>query len=562
MKNLVIVTYVIACLSGCVGDDGDSDADTPQIQADRPSHERGGMLPPLDALHPTELYESAEPGPAHLRRLSRTQYKNAIADLFGPGIEIPKIAEPDVAKSGLNSVGASFVSYSPRGIESLESASYSIAQQVVDNEFIFQWLFGCAVERAACIQEQLSSLASLAFRRRVDISEVEQLTNIVSQAHEELGDLRAALTFGVAGILQSPEFLFRAELPLVQASEVGFDGFSMASRLSFLLWNRMPDEYLFQKANAGELSTRAQVYAEAVRMIQDDRFRGGLRAFFTDYLHLYELDHLLKDPKIFEHYDPNLGLLAAEETWRVIENLVLDEPQDFRNLMMLDHTFVNPKLASIYGLPAPSEERFARLPLDEDAQRRGLLGHISFLALHSHSTATSATRRGEAVRIQLLCQTIPAPPVNVDTSIPEPSGDRLTLRQRVEEHLEDPSCKGCHQLTDPIGLGLENYDSLGRYRTHDNGAPIDPAGELDGIPFSNAIELGERVAEHPNFAPCIAEMLVRYAIGRDIQSSERPVFRQLVERFEHHRYHLIPLYLELVTSPLFLKGQLPTELTP
>ena len=545
---------------GCAGDDDASMTGTVDEVADRSSNEQNGTLPPLEALFSPEQYESVQAGPAHLRRLSRTQYKNVITDLFGPGIEIPKIAEPDVTKSGLKSVGASFVSYSPRGIESLESASYSIAQQVVDNEFIFQWLFGCAVERHACIPEQLSSLASLAFRRHVEVSEITRLADIVSQAHQELGNLRAALAFGVAGILQSPEFLFRAELPSFQGSDVDFDGFSIASRLSFLLWNSMPDEHLFQKAGAGQLSTRAQIYAEAVRMIQDERFRSGLRAFFTDYLHLYELDHLLKDPKIFEHYDPDLGRLAAEETWKVIENLTLDEPQDFRNLMKLNHTFANPKLASIYGLPAPSEEGFSRLPLDENAHRRGLLGHISFLALHSHSTATSATRRGEAVRIQLLCQTIPAPPVNVDTSIPEPSGDRLTLRQRVEEHLEDPSCKGCHQLTDPIGLGLENYDSLGRYRTHDNGAPIDPAGELDGIPFDNAIELGERVAEHPNFAPCIAEMLVRYAIGRDIDSSERPVFRQLVERFEHHNYHFVPLYLELVTSPLFLKAGPTVEL--
>ena len=285
----------------------------------------------------------------------------------------------------------------------------------------------------------------------------------------------------------------------------------------------------------------------------DPKFRLGLRAYFEDALELYELDHLSKDPKVFEHFDPELGPAAAEETWRLIEHLVFDDPRDFRDLMTADFTFVNPRLATIYGVPSPAESGFGFLPLDISGQRAGLLGHVSFLGLHSHSTATSATRRGEAVRTRLLCQEIPSPPVNVDTSIPEPTGTRRTLRERVAEHLADPSCIGCHQLTDPIGLGLENYDSIGRFRLLDNGAEIDPAGELDGAPFETPIELGQRLRDHPRYAPCIVQKIVEYGIGRELVSSERTWMRTLVDRFEAHGFLLQPLLLEFVTSPVFMQ---------
>jgi hypothetical protein len=180
-----------------------------------------------------------------------------------------------------------------------------------------------------------------------------------------------------------------------------------------------------------------------------------------------------------------------------------------------------------------------------------MLGHISFLATHSHSRASSATRRGVAVRNIFLCQTIPSPPVEVDTSIPEPSAEAKTLRERVAEHLENPSCAACHQLTDPIGLGLENFDGIGRYRETEYDTVIDPAGDLDGVDFTNAVELGGAIKGHPDFVPCVVKMLSRYATGRMENRAEAKWLDILNARFQSHAYRLRPLILELVMSPLF-----------
>jgi hypothetical protein len=518
------------------------------------------VIPALEALAQESDYEPSTPGYVALRRLTRPQYNNVIKDLFGSDIEIPRILEPDVTRSGLRNVGASEVSYSPRGVESIESASYAISAQVVSNALLYAEMFPCEPPSDdACLDTSLASLMTRIFRRPPTEAELATTRNIVRNAETRLDSIQEGVSFGIAALLQSPHFLFRGELGNTDSGDLQFTSYEMASRLSFFLWNSMPDAMLFERAALNQLKTRAQIYEAARRMMGDLKFKHGLRAYFDDALELYELAHLSKDPKIFEHFDPELGPSAAEETWRLIEHLVFEEPSDFRDLMTANFTFVNPRLATIYGVPAPAESGFARLPLDPSAQRAGLLGHVSFLALHSHSTVTSATRRGEAVRTRLLCQEIPSPPVNVDTSIPEPTGTRRTLRERVAEHLADPSCIGCHQLTDPIGLGLENFDSIGRFRSLDNGAEIDPTGDLDGEAFDNPIELGQRLRDHPSYAPCVVQKIVEYGVGRALVSDERGWMRILVERFETHGFLLQPLILEFVTSPVFTSPGTPLE---
>ena len=512
-------------------------------------------IPAFNYLASPAEYEGGSEGTVSMRRLTRTQYKNVIFDLLEAEVPIPKILEPDVAKAGLINVGASGISYSPRGVESLESASFSIAAEITASQPLLDRLFPCGQTPSnECLKTALNSFASKAYRRPATDEEVQRLLSVIRPTEAVLGDWKKGLEYAIAAVLQSPNFLFRTEVGISTGADNTYTSYDVASRLSFFLWNSMPDQELFEVAAQDGLLTREAVYEQAVRMMRSPRFEAGLRAFFDDFLELYELEHLSKDPKIFEHFDPQLGPDAAEETWLLIKDLVLENPGDFRDIMTSQYTFINPRLASVYGMPAPREDEFGKVYLTEHNQRAGMLGHISFLAFHSHSTATSATRRGEAVRKRLLCQEIPSPPVNIDTSIPEPSGERRTLRDRVEEHLEDPSCKGCHQLTDPIGLGLENYDSIGRYRTHDNGAIIEPAGELDGEPFTTAIELGQRIREHPSFAPCVVEMLAHYALGREVISDERAWFRLLVSRFETHGYSVQPVILEFVTSPLFLNA--------
>jgi hypothetical protein len=333
----------------------------------------------------------------------------------------------------------------------------------------------------------------------------------------------------------------------------------MASRLSFFLWDTSPDEALLEAAKRGELQTDEGLFQQASRMLADERARHGIRAFFTDQLELYELDELRKDPLVFEHFTHDLGPDAREETLRLLEYYALDVNADFRDVLTTKEVFLNPNLASIYGVPAPVAEGWELTTFPEDSARGGLLSQAAFLSLNAHSVSSSATLRGKALRQKLLCHTIPAPPVNVDTSIPEPSGTTLTLRDRVAEHLENPSCSGCHRLVDPIGLALENYDGIGRWRERDNGVPIDASGDIDGIAFGGPKQLAEVVREHEDFPRCFVRTLSRYATGQVESNDQDPLLETLNDRFDHHGFEVEPLLLELVMSPIFRRPGLPAE---
>jgi hypothetical protein len=501
-------------------------------------------------------YESVQRGAESIRRLTREQFVHAVHTLLGEEIVVPRIAEPDVARGGLRSMGASFLTYTPRGVESLEAAAFEVAAQALSTEARRSAIVGCMPAGTVddeCATAALTALAERAWRRPVTMAEVEPLVGLVARAGQVLDDFYGGFAYGIAAILQSPFFLFRVEVGSEPpaASERSLTDYELAARLSFFLWNTPPDDILREAAAAGELTTREGLFAHANRLLDDPRARTGLRALFDDYLQLYELDHLSKDPTVFEHFNDQLGRYAQEETLRTIEDLVFDSPRDFRELMTGRITWINPMLASIYQMPAPILGDFSRVEIPEGMGRAGILGQVSFLAVHAHSRASSATRRGVAIRTILLCQSIPLPPVDVDTSIPEPSADAKTLRERVASHLENPACAGCHLLTDPIGLGLENFDGIGRFREMEFDARIDPSGDLDGVEFVDAVQLGQAIRDHVSFVPCVVKMLSRYATGRMESFPEEAWLEVLYERFRIHDYGLRTLILELIMSPLF-----------
>jgi len=335
------------------------------------------------------------------------------------------------------------------------------------------------------------------------------------------------------------------------------DPYALASRLSFFLWDSPPDDALLDAAASGALSGREGVRAQAERLLASPRARVGVANFFSEQLRLYELDGLPKDALTYEHFSPQLLLDAREETLRALLARVFDDDADLRDAFTSRDTFLNPRLAALYGVPAPSREGFTRVTLPEWSGRAGLLGHASILNLFAHANSSSATLRGKFVRTVLLCQEIPPPPVGVNTMIPEPSGEARTLRERVREHLEVPSCAACHQLLDPIGLALENFDGVGRWRDRDNGALIDASGELDGVAFEDPVALGRALREHEALAPCVARTVARYATGRAATPEERPLVDDLAARFVALDYRLKPLLLEVVMSPLFMPAGAP-----
>ncbi|MFT5430517.1 MAG: hypothetical protein ACI9OJ_001192 [Myxococcota bacterium] len=514
-----------------------------------------GLAGPAVEPDPTVFNAEVEPGPAALRKLTRTQYVNSVKDLLGAEVSVPPTAEPDATSGGLASVGASTTTYSPRGIESFEQTAFAIAEAAMGDAAVAGRLVTCTpagTVDAACAQTVLARLARRAWRRPVTDEEVAGVVAVAGEAAETLGTFEEGLQYGLAAILQSPNFLYRTEIGRTTADGLVFDDYELATRLSFFLWNTTPDDALLDAAERGELSTEIGLLAQAQRLMASDRVRTGMRRFFVEYLQLEDLETLSKDPTVFEFFNNELGPAAMEETLRLVDWMVFDDDSDFRTLMTTTTTFVNPLLAALYGIPTPIQtDDFVQVRLPADGPRVGLLGKAAFLNAHAHAVSSSVTLRGKAVRNILLCQNLPSPPVNVDTSIPEPSGTAPTMRERVAEHLQEPTCAGCHVLMDPIGLALENFDGTGRFRLLDNGAMIDPSGDLDGETFDGPRGLGLAVAQHPAFSACVTRTMARYAIGRAESSNERAHLNTLNARFAASGYRVKSLMLEIIRSPLF-----------
>ncbi len=493
-----------------------------------------------------------------MQRLTRAQYRNAVADIIGEEIIIAGGLEPDLASNGFLTVGAAASITSPRGVEQYEASAVSIASQAMSNSDVRDRLITCTPAGDvddACARQTIETLGRRIYRRALTETELDRLTNVAAVAGDTIDDFYEGFSYALAAMLQSPNFLYRVEAGEEDpAGGRRYTANELASRLSFLLWNTTPDDALLDAASDGSLLTDAGLQEQVQRLLADARARDGVDNMFAEYLQLYELEHLSKDPTIFVHMSSDVGDYAREETMRLINDLVFDRDVDFREFYVADYTFINRKLAAIYNIPAPAREGFARAELTEDGGRRGFLGQLSFLALHSHPTNSSPTLRGRFIRETLLCGTVPPPPSNVDTSIPEPSPDARTLRERLEQgHLNVPNCASCHLLMDPLGLGFENFDSLGRWRETENDAMIDPSGDLDGVEFEDAWEFGGLIAEHRNLASCITRNVFRYASGRIESFEEARIIEGLSESFEKGGFQVQELLFDFIMSPGFRK---------
>lgn len=502
--------------------------------------------PPVEPPDPATVEFEAPPPP--IPRLTNAQYRNSIATLFGDDIVVPPAPTIDLRSGGLLTVGAGDATLSPRGVENLENAAYAVAGQVLDPDHRDRAL-PCPADEAGCLGQFVETWGRRIWRRPLTEAEITRLVTVGEGAADVLGDA-AGFEYALAAMLQSPHFIFRRERP-TDAAGGPYDGYAMAARLSFLLWNTTPDDALLDAAERGELTADDTLRGHVEAMLDDPRARDGLLEFFSEWLGLDALDELRKDPTVYTAMSPEVAPAARNETLTGLEELVFVEDGDFRGFIDGRRTYVDRKLASIYGVRAPAREGFAPLEMPTYSGRRGFLGQVSFLAANSHPTSTSATLRGKFVREKLLCHVVPPPPSDVDTSIPEPSGTTRTLRERVAEHLDNPSCAGCHRLMDGVGLAFENFDGLGTWRDTDNEAPIDASGELDGTPFADADELAGLIAAHPDFPTCVTRYVTRYGTGQVEESGQREMIEALSARFVAGEYRFTDLVVDFVMSPAF-----------
>lgn len=498
---------------------------------------------------------SVTPAEPQLRRLTTVQYGNTVRALFGDDIVVPQGLEPDTAVDGLFSEGATAASLSASGVADYEDAAFNLAEQVMASETRRATLVTCSpvdVVDPDCARDTLRALGRRAWRRPLSEEELDSLSLVSTTAAAVLDDFYAGLEFGVAGLLQSPYFIYRVELGEDDgAGGRVYTSVEMASRLSYFLWNTMPDDELLDAAEAGELSTDAGIAVQADRLLADPRVREGVATLFDEMLALHSLPNIDKDPTVFTRFTDSLGAAGREETRLGIEALIFEEQGSYLDLFTTRRTFVNRELAALYNVAAPSRDGFGEVELPADGGRAGLLGQVGFLALNAHPTSTSATVRGKSMREQLLCQTVLPPPADLNASLPEVSEAGPTMRDRLSVHATDPACATCHNLMDPIGLGLENFDGLGSWRLTENDTVIDPSGELDGEPFADAIGLGQRLAESPRVPYCLTETMYRYAEGHPLAEGEEAMVNWLNEAFVMEEHRVEPLLRALVTSPGF-----------
>lgn len=495
--------------------------------------------------------------PGGAQRLTKPQYQAAIADIFGPDVVVPPALEPDIAVEGFESVGATGAAVSARGIEQYEAAAQAIAKQITTEPRFFARVSTCqprTPDDAGCARALVAPLGEKVFRRPLTEAEITKLIGVVTQAALTAGSFEKGAFYGISALLQSPFFLYRpvvGEADPEEAGKLRFTAYELATRLSFFLWNTIPDTALLEAAKMGRLDTHEGVKAEVDRMLASPKARAGLRNFVREWLRLGDLDLLQKDTKIFTTYTSDLGAMAREETLKGFEDLAFDRDADIRDVMTTRRAFVTPKLASMYQVPAPNANGFGLVELPEKTGRRGLLGQIAFLSLYAHPTSTSATLRGKFVREKLLCTPIPPPPVDVNTALPEPTEKEKTLRERVKIHFAAPTCAACHTAMDPIGLGLEQFDGIGRFRTKENGATIDTSGELDGVTFADAASLGQAIHDNPAFPGCVTRKMFLYATGSLPTADLVKTTDALNERFVASGYRMKSLMATVATSRAF-----------
>ena len=499
-----------------------------------------------------------EGAPRQLRRLTETQYRNSIADIFGADIKVAGRFEPIVRpRMELVAVGTSLAAISPAGFEQYDSMGRGIAEQVVD-EAHRATLLPCAPKDpkaadAECVRAIYTTLGRQVFRRPLTDEETDALVKVAAVSTKNMGDFYAGAAMGLAGMLSSPNFLFRVETVEDLAGKSQLDGYSKAARLSYFLWNTTPDEKLLVAAERGDLGTQKGLAAQIDRMLRSPRLESGVRAFFADMLEFEKFDELAKDPVIYPKFNREIVRDSQEQILRTAVSHLVDKDGDYRDLFTTRQTFMTRPLGVVYQVPVKTVSGWEPVELPQDSARAGIITYLGFLAVNSHAGRSSPTLRGKALREVLLCQKVPDPPGDVDFTVVQDTNNAefKTARSRLTAHRSNATCAGCHKLVDPIGLSLENFDGLGEFRATENGETIDTSGDLDGVAFNDGVSLGRAIHDNPATTSCLVKRMFEYAAGRDQGQAEQELMGYLNKRFVAGNYSIKTLMRTLAAGDAF-----------
>ena len=473
-----------------------------------------GPGPTTDPLPPT--CTSPAPGPSPLRRLTHREYDNTIRDLLGDDTRLAAQFSREEVLLGFDN-NATARGTTPLLAEQYWHAAETLAARAAADP---QTLTGCepndtSAGRDTCAKAFIDRFAARAYRRPLEAADQTRLRGLYQSASTAWG-FGKAIELVLQAVLQSPHFLYRVEFGAGTASNgvKTLRPHELGTRLSYLLWGSPPDQPLLDAAAQGALGSTQQVAAQARRLLADARSRYVLADFHRQWLGL----ELIADfDSTLDGFTDDLRPLWREETTQFIAAVLWQEDAKLSTLLSAPFSFMNARLAGFYGVTGAGGEAFQRVALDP-RRGAGILTQGGILAAHSHASKTSPVLRGKFVREQFLCNPPPPPPVGVDFTVAD-KDTSLSVREQAAIHRADPGCAACHQFMDPIGLGFESFDAIGRYRTLEAGKAIDSSGELfatdvDGA-FDGPAQLAQKLASSQQVSSCFVRQWFRYAYARD-----------------------------------------------
>ncbi len=540
---VLLLTTSAALLSSCTGTLGDAPPD--------PGPSAAALCATGDL-----------PGPhPRLVRLTHAQYDNTVRELLGQPTAAPSadfIGDPEF--TGFVNNAASLL-VSDRLARDYRRAAEALGALIADPAAM-QPLVPCDVASgdSACAEAFIRKTARRAYRRSLAPDEVAGLLALYARGNglfKTGTPFQQGIRHFVEALLQSPKFLYRIELSQApsQGPLIPLTGYEVATRLSYLLWNSLPDEALLAAAESGTLLLDDGLEAEARRMLADPRAVGPIDDFHAQWLQVSRYDNLTKDETLFPDFNgPAMSTAMHEETRRFIRHVALDLSGSYQDLLLSRTTFVNDKLASIYGLPGTFGAEFTQVELDEN-ERAGLLTHAGFLASHAYKASSSPIHRGVFVQRRLLCDEIPPPSGQVDTTLPPPSGDIKTTKQQVENKTSPQNCAACHTRINPPGFALETFDAQGGWRTTDNGEPVDPTGsfKLDGkqVDVNGPIELANLLATSEHAQSCYLKQWYRYGFARQETAADKCTLAALDAKFAKTGYNIKEILVAFALTKTF-----------
>jgi len=514
----------------------------------------------LGGKSPEEVLASCaapSPGRSPLRRLSNAEYRNTISDLFA---NVPSVVSlVPAATSGFPSEPES-LGFRNSGdyltVPSLAGQKYlDAAEQIAEAAAGATNFVTCAngTQDAACAATFINSFGAQVYRRPLVAEDTARYTALYDKAISSGYDFKTGIEWIVFAMLQSPQFLYRFELGSTPTGNYAKPTqYEIASRLSYIYLQSMPDAALFAAAAAGELATPAQIEAQARRLLSDPK---GTRLldYFEQWLDTDTLTDIVRDTSVYPNLDPTLPALLQGET-RAFAADLLTSGGTFDALFTAPYTFANAALATHYGLSGPATSTYERV---DAPGRAGVLTQGMLLA-HDKATRTSIVRRGLKIRTDVLCQIVPAPPPDVDLSSLDKTATGVSQRQRLEQHRTVASCAGCHNLMDPIGVVFEGFDAVGRARTVDElGLPVVLASEVSGTqdangPVANPAELGQRLAQSEQVRGCYVTNNFRFFYGREVEQADACSLARLLVDFKGAGNNLTELLVALTRTDAFL----------